>query len=93
VDHRTEETQMNGTAIITVNTKRWNESVEVINPIKPDTRYLFIGRVDKFDHTLAVAEGGTGATRFYCEVHKIQYRILDRCPECTIMSIDELPIE
>lgn len=83
---------MSGVAVITINTKKWNEQVEVVNPIKPGTRYLFIGRVDRFDKTLAVAEGGGGATRFYCEIHKMVYHPLDRCPECTIASIPDVPI-
>lgn len=80
---------MTDAAIITINTRQWNEELEVINPIKPGVRYLFIGRVDKFDHTLAVAETGSGATRFYCEIHKTVYRVLDVCPACAGKPIDK----
>jgi hypothetical protein len=82
---------MNEVAIITADTRKWLTELEVTNRRTPETRYLYIGRVDHMENTVAVAESGTSATRFYCEIHKAVYRILDRCPECTVMSIDDLP--
>jgi hypothetical protein len=81
---------MSDVAIITVQTTRWLTEMEVINRRTPETRYLFIGRVDHMEHTVAVAESGTSATRFYCEIHKTVFRILDQCSECAGASISNV---
>jgi hypothetical protein len=78
---------------IAVNKQLFNTAVAVINPIKPDTTYLFIGHVEKYPNTSAVSEGGTGATRFYCEIHHCVFRVLDRCPHCTGITTDEVANE
>jgi hypothetical protein len=69
----------------TIETVAWMKQVSVdINNIMPGAKYYTVGHVVDCgnDHTLAVAESGTGAGRFYCQIHKAIFLPTHQCPVC-----------
>jgi hypothetical protein len=72
--------------VIHANTRGW---MQERNPVNSKKVFFFIGLLTNTPHTEAVAEQGSGATRFYCTVHNFVYPIKDHCELCQGGTGDE----
>lgn len=78
---------MSSQVAVRMNTLAWQAERR---PVNSELRHYLLGIVENKPRTEAVAEAGTGATRFYCTEHQFVYPVKSACDPCRARTVGDL---